>query len=65
VTEIELYDESGKVGVLTFSDSRLSFHGDPDEAAKAFFGAFNKVFSAELQQAYITGWNDAMKEKVN
>jgi hypothetical protein len=65
VTQIELYDESGRVGILTFSDDRLSFQGDPDEAAKAFFEAFNQVFSSELQQAYITGWTDALKEKVN
>lgn len=65
MTQIELYDESGRVGILTFSDDRLSFQGAPDEAARAFFEAFNQVFSSELQQAYITGWNDALKEKVN
>jgi hypothetical protein len=62
---IEFYGLLGKVGHLDWQDGTLVFEGELDQSAEAFLDSLNKVLSEKLHQAYLNGWNDALKEKIN
>ena len=65
IRRIEFYGLLGKVGHLDWSDDVMTFEGDLDQSAEAFLDSLNKVLSEKLHQAYLNGWNDALKEKIN
>lgn len=62
---IEFYGLFGKVGHLDWEHGTLVFEGDLDQSAEAFLDHLNKILSDRLHQAYLNGWNDALKEKIN
>lgn len=62
---IEFYGLSGKVGHLDLEDGRFTFEGDADQSAHALFISLHKLISERIQEAYMSGWSDALKEKIN
>lgn len=62
---IDFYSHMGKVGSLDWSDGKLTFSGEADDSARAFFDTLSAIFFAKLQEAYEEGYMDAKKEKIN
>jgi hypothetical protein len=62
---IEFYGLHGKVGHLDWEDGTLVFDGDMTQSAEAFLDYLSQALSDKLHQAYVNGYNDALKEKIN
>ena len=62
---IDFYSSVEKIGTLDWSTGLLTFEGNANESARAFFDNLSAMFVAKLQEAYEEGYTDAQKEKIN
>jgi hypothetical protein len=60
---MDFYTSLGKAGTLFYDGERLCFEGDADASAAAFFEALNHMLTEHLKEAYIAGYEDALREK--
>lgn len=63
--QLEFYNQFGKVGTLNFDGDKLTFSGDADQSAEVFFESVIQFFGHKLREAYLEGYEDAKREKVN
>lgn len=66
---VEFFHGSDLIGTLDWSGPELRFEGDCEKSAKAFMATVIHVFEEEVKEiankAYLEGYADAMREKVN